>query len=220
MGYRLTKTFLDAYCTGREPGPEWLTLLRLCEDAPNDTAVCAPGWAELAGGRHRTTVVRHLATLERQGWIETVSKAAPGRRARYRIFPNHYQPEANQRDASVRHDGRSDVMHEPGRRDARTGPTWRTLHASRSEERRKALSSVDITGSVADSPGAAQNGSGAAPEPSPCGPCPECGSADVWRTNLDRERICVACRWREGIITEDQDPWAGDPFWSDQDRRA
>jgi len=207
MGYRLTRVFLDAYCTGREPGPEWLTLLRLCEDAPNATAVCAPGWAELAGGRHRTTVVRHLATLEREGWIETVSKAAPGRRARYRIFPNHYQPEADQRDASVRHVGSPDVMHEPGQRDARTGPTWRTQGASRSGSAVR-RASVEDTGPVVNSSVAAQNGSGATPEP--YGQCTTCGG-DLGRLESTGKLVCPACMWPE---PEPEDPWAGDPSWA------
>jgi hypothetical protein len=90
MGWQLVKVFLDTYC--ENPGPEWQTLLRLCDDAPNKDAISAPGWELLAGRRSRSTAARHLKTLEAQGWIETVSKAAPGHRARYRVLPKHYQP--------------------------------------------------------------------------------------------------------------------------------
>jgi hypothetical protein len=90
MGFRLVSVFLDVYC--KDPGPEWETLLRLCEDAPNETGLSSPGWEVLAGYRSRRTVVRHLAELEAKGWISIQARPAKGRVTTYRVLPDHYVP--------------------------------------------------------------------------------------------------------------------------------
>jgi hypothetical protein len=162
MGWRLVKAFLDTYCRGH-PGPEWQTLLRLCDDAPNSTAVSAIGWEELAIGQSRRTVTRHLAVLEQQGWVETVSKAAPGHRARYRVLPKHYEPP--EREPFLAHDGEPDVSQREPRREPKSGRTWATMvaHAPNAPtEAPRSVVDVDesATGSRADRQRDSQAGEG------------------------------------------------------------
>ncbi len=193
MGYRLVRIFLTDYCTGREPGPEWLTLLRLCDDAHNDTAVSAIGWDELAGGRGRSTVARHLVTLREQGWISVVSRAAPGRRVRYRVLPGHYDPETQQRVSPVRPVDQSDGSHETARRVSRNGPTGLTQGETRSGSSGGAVRrhpEVAGTGPVAGGSGAALEG--------------QKNGRTGYRPAPEDQKV------KSGTEGEDEDPWGSD----------